>query len=903
MVSLIKNKSNIDKRDLLIIVGYLIIPVLFFLRVLIADIYMVQGDGLGYLAGSQFIKDSIINGEIPLWNRFNASGNTFIGDIQNKFFYPLMWISLMFSTKIGFKLYFIMHLSLGGIFMYFYLRTLNLMRQTSFWGGIVFMFSNLIIIRFEHINIMSSIIWLPLMLLLVEKLINEKNKFYSVFLGIIMGIQFLGGFPQTALYTDIIVFIYYLDISIRNKRKVKSIVNQAATFIGVYLGIVAVQVVPLVELMLFSGRNNVGYEYFSSYSFDIRMLINMIFPTFWGEWASHLNKAIEFPTDIYLGIIVLILIMYVWRFYIKDTKIRLLSSIMIISLLFSCAPQVPYLGQILYKIPIINSFRVLSRALFIFVIMGITLASISLDTILKKQEYKRYLKFSIISFIVIVGMVFAIIGIAQSPIINPVYKEYYGLNSEIYKSTIILSGINVFFAIILICTQKIKNTRIYVKIISVALCLVCALDVYYINMDSSSEVYRVKGIMHQEEKNTEMNSNVSNFLKQQVDINQYRFIVDNIPEQYAYDELVGLKGNNNLFNQLMSMQSYITFENPMYLLINDIWNGKYINTNNSNLSILSMFSNKYIITSKEEKPKINSIISKELIYKNNQPIQLNLVKGEIKSLLTDLNLEKNNNILVELDITIDSVPANFLTVDLYGSNGYDLLESNQELVNKIRIGNNKLSFILNTGKENIPTDAALRIVGYDEKKNVNMTINSIHLSKVELGTNESITKIYEDEEIAIYNNENAKPIIYSPKKVISVDNVNEKILQLNNKENLSEVNYIEKFKNMDLTNVKTDVQIKEINNNSIIAKISTDEDTFINMTQCYYPGWNVYVDGEKSKIYKVNNVIQGVEVPKGTHQVIFKFEPKSLYIGMTITGITILIIIILLKKRSIGDSK
>jgi uncharacterized membrane protein YfhO len=66
------------------------------------------------------------------------------------------------------------------------------------------------------------------------------------------------------------------------------------------------------------------------------------------------------------------------------------------------------------------------------------------------------------------------------------------------------------------------------------------------------------------------------------------------------------------------------------------------------------------------------------------------------------------------------------------------------------------------------------------------------------------------------------------------------------------------------------------------------------MSDIYYPGWNVYVDGVKKPIYATNLVMRGVYIPAGAHIVEFVYEPLSFRLGLYISVGTLLLIAILL---------
>ena len=62
------------------------------------------------------------------------------------------------------------------------------------------------------------------------------------------------------------------------------------------------------------------------------------------------------------------------------------------------------------------------------------------------------------------------------------------------------------------------------------------------------------------------------------------------------------------------------------------------------------------------------------------------------------------------------------------------------------------------------------------------------------------------------------------------------------------------------------------------------------LTDLYYPGWRVYVDGHEEEIHRTNAIFRGVELDPGSHRVVYRFEPTSFYIGSWMFTITILCI-------------
>jgi len=80
----------------------------------------------------------------------------------------------------------------------------------------------------------------------------------------------------------------------------------------------------------------------------------------------------------------------------------------------------------------------------------------------------------------------------------------------------------------------------------------------------------------------------------------------------------------------------------------------------------------------------------------------------------------------------------------------------------------------------------------------------------------------------------------------------------------------------------------------IIINAQLEKSGILVINDSNYPGWNVYVDGKKSHILKVNYLFKGVLLDGGKHKVEFAYEPLSFYGGAVISFLTLISIMILL---------
>jgi len=69
--------------------------------------------------------------------------------------------------------------------------------------------------------------------------------------------------------------------------------------------------------------------------------------------------------------------------------------------------------------------------------------------------------------------------------------------------------------------------------------------------------------------------------------------------------------------------------------------------------------------------------------------------------------------------------------------------------------------------------------------------------------------------------------------------------------------------------------------------VETPAEGLLVLTQCDWPGWRVTVDGNPSRKEIVDGVFRAVRVPRGRHEVRWRFFPRSLVIGATITALAI----------------
>ena len=76
------------------------------------------------------------------------------------------------------------------------------------------------------------------------------------------------------------------------------------------------------------------------------------------------------------------------------------------------------------------------------------------------------------------------------------------------------------------------------------------------------------------------------------------------------------------------------------------------------------------------------------------------------------------------------------------------------------------------------------------------------------------------------------------------------------------------------------LQLQSYEPNSIIYSSSNIGKGFAVFSEVYYPkGWKAFIDNVEIPIHQVNYVLRGIWIESGDHEIEFKFEPDSYFIG------------------------
>jgi hypothetical protein len=331
---------------------------------------------------------------LPLWNPYNFAGTPLLANFQSGAFYPLNLLFAILPFSFAWSLLIFLQPLLAGIFLFFYLLNLKLNKAASFLGALTFSFCGFSIAWLEWGTILNTALWLPLILLVIDKIVQnsevkiQKSKLAWYFILVFAFVAaFFAGHLQTFFYLSVFAALYFLVRWFQYGRKIKILGSFFVCFC-LFLIFILPQLLPTLQFIALSARNVdlAGWEQ-AGWFIPWQNLIQFIAPDFFGNPATLNYYGIwnygEFIG--YIGIVPLIMALFA-LFFRRDKKTFLFGTAFFLSLIFA-------LPTIFAKIPFKFDLPFLStaqptRLLFITDFSLSVLAAFGLDRFINAQNKK-----------------------------------------------------------------------------------------------------------------------------------------------------------------------------------------------------------------------------------------------------------------------------------------------------------------------------------------------------------------------------------------------------------------------------------------------------------------------------------------------------------------------------------
>lgn len=362
------------------------------------------------------------NGQLPLWNPYSFSGQPLLANIQSAPFQIFNILFLIFDFNIAWALQVILPSAVAAIFMYLFLRSLNLSVYAASFGALILPFTGFFIAWLTWSTIVAAVMWLPAILFAINKLVAKLSILYFLLIILATTQVIFSGHWQSASYVFLATFLYLAFIFLKTKNTKSIVLPIAAIVLGVL--ITAVQILPSLEFLNLSNRDNDQAYYPARQDWFIpsQNLVQLVAPDFFGNPATYnywgVWNYIEFVS--FIGIIPLSLAIFAIVKKTQSVRFFLILTVTALALgLASPISKIPYV----LNFPFISSMQP-SRIIFLLVFALSSSAAIGLDEFLKEKNKSKAVFAPLLILLVIlvlIAVTFFENTFPSSQDLNPIY--------------------------------------------------------------------------------------------------------------------------------------------------------------------------------------------------------------------------------------------------------------------------------------------------------------------------------------------------------------------------------------------------------------------------------------------------------------------------------------------------
>ena len=433
-------KHGVHWPLILVFVIYLLIN-----RSLIAMTGIAAGaDGLTIFYPSEHLfKESLTRGFLPHWTTKLQSGFPLLADGQPSVLYPLNLLLLkVLPLYVAHNLNILIHGLIAILFAYLWGRKIKISRFASALMSLIFVLTTPVL--GSNIPMLQALAWVPALFYFTERSLQLSKPATLWPLPLIIGLQWLAGFPQIAFYSLILISIYLFMYIIRKPISLAQKLRWYFVWMLVYvIGILfaAPLLLPTYKLSLASIRaNGISGSMVGEKSLFPLALSTFILPTiqsFWGQSGLGSGAYIaSIPFIIALG-----------AFFRKQRPPWFIPMLItsLIAIIFAFGRFSP-LFPIIREIPGLSSFRVSSRFLFFAQFGLIAFFGWNWDQLFTSKQpttaqwQERLFKIALLIFVLtaligyplLVWLKPNLIALASEITFNYIIKDGYHLQSESY---------------------------------------------------------------------------------------------------------------------------------------------------------------------------------------------------------------------------------------------------------------------------------------------------------------------------------------------------------------------------------------------------------------------------------------------------------------------------------------
>lgn len=809
------------------------------------------------------------NGQIPLWNPFILTGTPIMADPNfQPFYFPNLIAAVFLPAHHALPWLAWGHLILTGWLMYGFLRQQRLHWLACILGGGIWMLNAYLVVWLENPHRLSTLAWLPGIFWTYQKAVDERRLDYAAVGGLLLGLSILGGQMQFIFASGLILGIYALSIVIweaykQGRLSLRPLIPLTTIFI-IGLGVGAITLLPASEFAAYSQRVRYTPETILRTRFPWQHLVTLIAPDFYGNpvnpggyWGQLPNYA---ELAIYFGVIPFLLALTA-PFVAHQRKFTF-SAITLTIFVIAAVLGTPLI-RLLFLFPG-SQFVVLNRLLFLIPFCGAWLAAIGLDGWLIAPKDRRW----VLTPILLLLFVATIITLWNQQVTQESHPETY---TDLKRS-----GLFLILAIILLLILS-RNPRL----IGGMLVVLAFVDLLQWGWDfnpitSTTYLYPENGVVEYLQQDTSLHR-VLSLQSEKLVFGPNVLSVFGIQTIGAYTSLI--------------QADYY----DLYKTISDRVDFPWLRSSPNKLAMsvfepmVSLLNVKYVLSAKplptEEILHFDQMGCDEAIFLNNHWMTQKFIAPKAGLNRVDILLAPRidtDDSHIRFRLWRDNVDGDLIaeTEILASQSG---VPSSHTIYFAPVADSAGQPFVWGiTGEEN----SAVCTVGPNKK-----------LAFTAYGT--QLISHGEIDGIWVYENPNTLPRAYlvHHADTISADQLLKRLsgsdFDIYHSVLITTPLSSDQSGQLAAQPIRSQgqVEITDYNLHRIDLNVTTSRPGILILLDANYPGWEATVNGSEQEILEVNSVFRGLFLPPGTHTVSFQFRPTTLYWGITLAGLSIVLAI------------
>jgi len=471
-------KKNTNCSKLLVFLFPVILYVIFFLPVMNFDKIIGGPDAVRYsFPARHYLWESIKEGRYPFWTERIFGGYPIYTDSEHAYTSVINILSIIiFGPFNSYKLLHFAFYYAGSLGLIFLLKRKNIDLISSLSAVVVYYFSFFLLYHQQHFSMTLTAYLLPLSIYITDRMINEKNIYFSFVLAFLTGVAISFGSYQMVFLLILTICLYSItQIDLRNMRKYLPIilVYIAATFL-----ISLPRLLPTYQSYLRGNRYNNGITYTDG-SYNPLMVVNLIYPYIFGygkdyKWNTVSSDYQIHETYIYVGVTSAIVGLFGY-FLIKDPKLKKFINLCVLAfLILGFINYLPFINNL--NIPVVSSFRFWGRSVILLVFsLSISVAYfMNNPNITKNTRAPKNFSIILVPLIYLVQLTYSFFRDKKSSIIiQQVKNRAIQFDNQFYIWLILL--FLTLFAVLLVLFIK-KGAGLLIKYF---LFIVITFDLFY----------------------------------------------------------------------------------------------------------------------------------------------------------------------------------------------------------------------------------------------------------------------------------------------------------------------------------------------------------------------------------------------------------------------------------------